>query len=167
MTDNEIIKALECHMSKSLDDCEKCPFYAQKRAFHNCHEHLYESLLDLLNRQKAEIEKRERGLQFLQETIGKNESRWLDIVAEQRVEAIKEFAERLKANEREHCQWCNHSNKGSRSEWCDELIDGHCRCLGFSKFESKLDNLVKEMVGEDAVDEATAAKAWEKGKCRC
>ena len=142
MTDNEIIKGLEhCRNEK---ECIGCPLeiFADDNG-------CIKKALALINRQKAEIEKRERGLQFLQETIGKNESRWLDIVAEQRAEAIKEFAERLKANEREHCQWCNHSNKGSRSEWCDEIIDGHCRCLGFSKFESKLDNLVKEMVGAD------------------
>ena len=141
MTDNEIIKALE-HCRDN--GCAGCPL-----EFMEDDKGCMTEWLDLINRQKAEIEKRERGLQFLQETIGKNESRWLDIVAEQRAEAIKEFAERLKANEREHCQWCNHSNKGSRSEWCDEIIDGHCRCLGFSKFESKLDNLVKEMVGAD------------------
>lgn len=56
MTDNEIIKALECHMSKSLDDCEKCPYHAQKRAFRNCHEHLYQDLLFLVNRQRADID---------------------------------------------------------------------------------------------------------------
>lgn len=57
MTDNEIIKALKCHISNSLLDCEECPFNAMNRGFAQCHIELFNSLYDLINRQKAEIER--------------------------------------------------------------------------------------------------------------
>ncbi|MGN0598670.1 MAG: hypothetical protein ACI4JK_02145 [Oscillospiraceae bacterium] len=67
MTDNEIIKALEhCSNQKYISDCEKCQYFA-----FDCRDTLIEQALDLINRQKAEIEK-------------------------SRAEAVREFAERLK-----------------------------------------------------------------------
>ena len=162
MTDNEIIKALKCCVkAQTLGDCRKlrcpastlygCQFYLRTdNDYENAmYTEIMKDALDLINHQKAEVERLKENNEALNSAV----SSALDIVNSNyqngRADAIKEFVERLKANEREHCQWCNHSNKGSRSEWCDELIDGHCRCLGFSKFESKLDNLVKEMVGKE------------------
>ena len=148
MTDNEIIKALEC-CSTYKGKCTDCPAFV-KVDRSNCKQVLL-GAIEIINRQREDIEKREKGLQFLQETIGKNESRWLDIVAEQRDEAIKEFAERLHC----HCQniineeW---NKKTCPASWAD----------AYEEFDEVVDNLVKEMVGEDAVDEATAAKAWER-----
>jgi hypothetical protein len=49
MTDNEIIKALECCKK---DDCDNCP-----NDFGNCYANLAGYALDLINRQKAEIER--------------------------------------------------------------------------------------------------------------
>lgn len=49
MTDKEIIKALECCKK---DDCDNCP-----NDFGNCYANLAEYSLDLINRQKVEIEK--------------------------------------------------------------------------------------------------------------
>ena len=145
MTDNEIIKALECHKARKLKTCSKCPLLN----IEGCAYKLSQYALDLINRQKAEIASLKEDNEALNDAIDSV----LDIVNSNyrigRTDGIKEFAERLKANEREHCQWCNHSNKGSRSERCDEIIDGHSRCYAFLKFESKLDNLVKEMVGTD------------------
>lgn len=161
LTDNKIIRALECCTNTHLYTCDDCPFYQ------NCQgdEDVLRYALDLINRKQAEIE-RLKEQKTLIANIEVSEDMFKKLINQKvcfvtnneadvsfscdehiRADAIKEFAERLKANEREHCQWCNHSNKGRRSDWCDELIDGHCRCLGFSKFESKLDNLVKEMAG--------------------
>ena len=130
MTDNEIIKALE-HCRDN--GCAGCPL-----EFLEDDNGCIAEVIALINRQKGEIEKREKGLQFLQETIGKNESRWLDIVAEQRAEAIKEFAERLHC----HCQniineeW---NKKTCPASWAD----------AYEEFDEVVDNLIKEMVGED------------------
>lgn len=74
MTDNDAIKALECCIKS---ECSKCPL---KRSF--CSENVaMEYALDLIKRQKAEIE------QFAD--IGK-------LYSEIKAEVIKEFAERLK-----------------------------------------------------------------------
>ena len=79
MTDNEIIKALcECTKHK---ECEACHFMDE------CYDLdvLHRQALDLINRQKAEIEEKSKKL-----------SEILPIVAEIRNNAVKEFAERLK-----------------------------------------------------------------------
>ena len=116
MTDNEIIKALEC-CSTYKGKCTDCPAFV-KVDRSNCKQVLL-GAIEIINRQREEIEKRERGLQFLQEAIGKNESRWLGIVAEQRAEAIKEFAKK---------------------------IQRHCTSIELNAY---IDTLVEETVGAD------------------
>lgn len=53
MTDNEIIKALECCKDR---DCLNCPMLAKEFCFGLCGD-LVSCVLDLINRQKAEIER--------------------------------------------------------------------------------------------------------------
>ena len=53
MTDNEIIKALECCKEATAVGCKKCPLYEDKGQ--TCITILSHSALDLINRQKAEI----------------------------------------------------------------------------------------------------------------
>lgn len=82
MTDNEIIKALECCSSDDLANlnCSHCPYQCP-----NCMTILYKDSLALINRQKVTIEQ-------LQTALFKcGEER---VTA--RAEAVKEFAERLK-----------------------------------------------------------------------
>lgn len=62
MKDNEIIKALECCGKES--DCEKCPYFKNKH--HLCGESFNKDVLDLINRQKAEIEALIAGQETLQ-----------------------------------------------------------------------------------------------------
>ena len=50
MTDNEIIKALECCKN---DDCDNCP-----NTFGNCYANLAGYALDLIKRQEKEIEEK-------------------------------------------------------------------------------------------------------------
>lgn len=60
MTDNEIIKALECCISGQPCKETKCPFYKK-----GCEIDIYaveKYALDLINRQKAEIEKLKEAL---------------------------------------------------------------------------------------------------------
>lgn len=52
MTDNEIIKALECCIAKRNQYCFSCSFSKET----NCTLKMLEKTLDLINRQKAEIE---------------------------------------------------------------------------------------------------------------
>lgn len=56
MTDDEIIKALECCGSEKGNMCTLCPIF--RKVGDNCNENdLFNDALDLINRQKAEIER--------------------------------------------------------------------------------------------------------------
>ncbi len=68
MTDAEIIKALECCAVHGLLKCEKCP---KKNEGVTCMYALSKDALDLINRQKAQIEKLEKVEHFATETIHK------------------------------------------------------------------------------------------------
>ena len=115
MTDNEIIKALECCVkTEFISDCAKCEMFA-----FDCKDILIENALDLINRQKAEIERLQMDNKQLQSDVINANQNWDHIKglwecekekvdsAKQKVicackmlktaksEAIKEFAERL------------------------------------------------------------------------
>ena len=113
MTDEQIIKALECCIGNI--QCGKCSIFGTI----NCMNNLMQDALDLINRQKAEIE---RLLQKLQQA---------------KSEAIKEFAERLKDDMR-----------------LDEECKYNCIscCYECKEFVPQIDNLVKEMTGEEKMN---------------
>ena len=98
MTNNEIIKALECCKK---DDCDNCP-----NDFGNCYANLSGYALDLINHQQAEIEKLERTISYL-------ESVCESIPDKVRTEAIKEFWSKLK----------KHSRKMQSSDFSGEFWD--------------------------------------------
>lgn len=128
MTDKDIVKALECCISD--DDgtrerpCKGCPLLQND----SCSNSLRKYALDLIYRQKEEIE-------FLRKTIGKNSKKALDVTLEEieksRVEAIKEFAERLKQTITNEIITYYNSNGGGYYLAEDTIED--------------IDNLVKEM----------------------
>ena len=62
MTDNEIIKALECCQT---DECERCPL----SNYDGCESLLFDGtiVLDLINRQKAEIEMLQKTQQLIED----------------------------------------------------------------------------------------------------
>lgn len=95
MTDNEIIKALECCTGY---DCENCK--ALKYCDYMHPGALARASLNLINRQKEEIEKLKQENDFFHKTITENAQRALEVAVEEiekaKSEAIKEFAERLK-----------------------------------------------------------------------
>ena len=53
MTDNEIIKALEC-LTGEMIPCKDCPYSANYTHF-DCQRQVAKDTLDLINRQKAKI----------------------------------------------------------------------------------------------------------------
>jgi septation ring formation regulator EzrA len=83
MTNNEIVKALDC--CSKMHDCRECVFWEMHSA--QCVSELLSNTLDLINSQKAEIERLKEAYAVYEETTG---LKWA------RAEAIKEFAERLK-----------------------------------------------------------------------
>lgn len=114
MTDNEIIKALKCCQGNV--DCANCPYYENNH--HQCGDNLNKDVLDLINRQQAEIDELNNTIDALENFIPKVKA-----------EAIKEFAERLK--DLKHECGCNYRKKPV-----------------FAVTEDKIDNLVQEMVGD-------------------
>ena len=94
MNDNEIIKALEAHFEKE-QVCRNCPFNEDG----DCCVTLLENAFDLINRQKADIERLQTELVATRysENAFKEENRRL--VKLKKADVIKEFAERLKENE--------------------------------------------------------------------
>ena len=86
MTDNDIIKALECCYSLNLQKCKtKCPLRDKPL----CSEWLSKYALDLINRQKAEIEVKNKLLDIVEE-------KFETIKADTIQEFIKRFEKKIK-----------------------------------------------------------------------
>ena len=85
LTDADVITALECCFVDSC--CNGCPLY--KPMVKECLEVVGVNAVSIINRQKAEIER-------LKKILGGTSKVLSETCAGVRVEAIKEFAERLK-----------------------------------------------------------------------
>ena len=101
MTDNEIIKTLECCTTKGVK-CSDCPAF-KKVDRSDCKKY-FRGAIDLINRQQAEIERyeRENNSKFDKWKLldDRTKQRYAELYEEAKSavksEAIKEFAERLK-----------------------------------------------------------------------
>ena len=131
MTDNEVIKALECCNKPIRENSyTECAFYHSGK----CSSNMLNATLDLINRQKAEIEE----LKDILEKVPTN-AYDLQVEASEKLEnqikseAIKEFAERLK--------------RKRIALTCEEPV--------YDLFKvGAIDNLVKEMEEENENDRA-------------
>ena len=148
MTDNEIVKALECCCKNN--NCDGCPldyltFSSQ------CASELAIKSLDIINRQKAEIERLNKEVETFAD-IGK-------MYSEIKAEAYREFAERsekelfIKQNEhREHWMETLNRHRGTEAykdyEWS---IDNWLRGYGEAVQDILAinQNFLKELEGED------------------
>ena len=112
MTDNEIIKALD--ICGHLESCADCPL-GDLSGIDKCMHTLLLNALDLINRQKAEIERLKDEVKEKTETITflKDQSIGWSIdfcnlkakLNTAKTEAIKEFAERLKEDLKNSTLW--------------------------------------------------------------
>ena len=119
MTDNEIIKALECCKSP-IPMCDDCPVGESDM----CFDFLKGYALDIINRQKAKIEELQGTLKFVRgtvarllETSDKQQAKIEKLkeayavyeettgLKQVRSDAIREFAERLKAVKYQSSDW--------------------------------------------------------------
>lgn len=91
MTDNDIIKALElCFTPKGTTfTCGECPYHKSGKL---CKVERDKNALDLINRQKAEIERLNKEVDRLSQCVLYHDGQ----IADARAEAITEFAERVK-----------------------------------------------------------------------
>lgn len=123
-TDEEIIKAVEC-CSEPCCVCDECPLYCVGV---NCSSfELHRYALDLINRQKAEIE-RLRG-----STIVNNIMESQRIKREAKAEAVKEFAEKLKLHS---YIMSDESQTGIINRYSVVTVN-------------QIDNILKEMIGDE------------------
>lgn len=86
MTDNDIIKALECCIGNT--NCGECPMFRTP----NCMNKVFNYALDLINRQREEIER----LKDYNENLQTANTALSNEILEIKSKAIKEFAEELK-----------------------------------------------------------------------
>lgn len=84
MTDNEIVKGLECCVTK--EDCDGCPY----DEINDCIKGHEEDILDLIKRQKAENERLKTNLNIELENYATEYDNKI------KAEAYREFAERVK-----------------------------------------------------------------------
>lgn len=125
MTDNEIIKALDCCTDESYENCNECPYSIDNVSCERMK--LLEDSLDLITRQKAEIEKLEKVLNGRDQLVNALNKCY----NQAKSEAVKEFATRLEGYSYESM--------------------GNYGIIHMVVSVKDVDNLVKEMVGE--VDE--------------
>ncbi|MDD7293401.1 MAG: hypothetical protein PUG83_07880 [Clostridiaceae bacterium] len=95
MTDNEIIKALDCCGFEYGNLCSVCPKYEKDNDF--CQEELHNYAIDLINRQQAEIERLKIENQSLRSAANSCKLHY----NEARAEAVKEFVENVT-----YCKYC-------------------------------------------------------------
>lgn len=119
-TDNEITNGAECCISTN---CLFCPYDDN-----GCLTRLHKDIFDLINRQKAEINKLTYQVNRLKKYDEERDIRLhARLTATAKAEVIKEFAERLK----EKSEYID-----TDEFWCDLVTT------------EDIDNLAKEMVGE-------------------
>lgn len=123
MTDNEVIKSMQCVIGNDVN-CSECT-YQKVLPFPSCRKMCAKNALDLINRQKTEIERLEKELMKC-----KIEKEMLyNVGVEIQTIAIKEFADRLKEHK-------------------ILLKDGHCLVD-----TTCIDNLVKEIDEKNSKEE--------------
>ena len=125
LTDEEIISSLE--VIATTCNCNECKIRSGKWGTCNCSETTANAALDLINRQKAEIE-RLRG-----STIVNNIMESQRIKREAKAEAVKEFAEKLKLHS---YIMSDESQTGIINRYSVVTVN-------------QIDNILKELVGNE------------------
>ena len=155
MTDNEIIKALECLCDYELGDCHKCPIY--KHIDKDCTPDIVKPALDLINRKKAEIENYSHNTKTMA-----NDIRGLQKALEQAKAEIERLKKEVKKCKEHYKMACSERNefleqletaKAEAIKEFAERLKNECVQDGAFGYVSayEIDNLVKEMVGESNV----------------
>ena len=100
MTDKQIITILECCASnENIECCKKCVLCEK----YDCYSEISRNALDLINRQRTEIERLEDELQqseqcadIIETMLEEKDKDISDLIFKERSNAILEFAEALK-----------------------------------------------------------------------
>ena len=128
ITDEEIKSSLE--VIATTRNCNECKIRNCKWGTCNCSQITANAALDLINRQKAEIEKLKGS------TIVSNIMESQKIKRAAKADAYKEFAEKIKKSIKENVDEAWHRDDGNGIYDAEYVLDD-------------IDNLLKEMVGEE------------------
>ena len=120
MKDNEIIKALECCSMQSYPACKECPYH-DNYSKRDCISLRNADIKDLINRQKAEIERLQKAIKVQDIMIEQQDYK----LKTAKSEARKEVAERLKKKA--------------------EIVSGGDYGFTYEIREDEIDNLLAEM----------------------
>ena len=149
LTDNEIVKALECCNNC---DCGGCPCLTED----GCKDIDYSVILDLINRQKAEIAKCEKVIDIADKTIETQarEIERLEAECDKQYEIAEATIRAEIADGGTSCHWCEDKVRIEAYKECIEKVEKKMRFLenrGFSihyVVKNALIDLLKELVGE-------------------
>lgn len=169
-TDEETIEALECCQREYDTDCEKCPYNKYSRT--GCRGALSEDTLDLINRQKAENEELVGNIDRLKEENGnltvefqsmRNAANGFKNELFDKTELLKTATAEIERLQKEKDEYAylydKHINTAFshiKAEACKEFAERLKQFLLLNRegemsvitFEN-IDNLLKEMVGEE------------------
>lgn len=147
MTDNEIIKALECCRTPKCSNCVECP---QRGLGTDCLGELIENTINLINRQQAEIDILIRKKETLRDEIAEKQAE---------IERLKEFAT-AKCEDCAGCtSWkcdCANIETLAKSEARKEFAERLKKIFGWQYTTARwkllckfIDKLLEEMERED------------------
>jgi SMC interacting uncharacterized protein involved in chromosome segregation len=157
MTDNEIVKALECCLQE-YGNCDDCPYKEYQCVSEKDGNVFYKDILDLINRQKAEIEEKDIEIDIL---IKKKEA-LRDEIDKQDVEIMRLKHEVERLQDRKHK--CIYLSDNETTEFCvdsicpefktkkmikDEAIKGFAEKLKeyFPSIAKAIDHTAEELIG--------------------
>lgn len=135
-TDEQIIKAMQCVIGNGVS-CSECE-YQKALPFPGCRRMCAENALDLINRQKAEIERMKNQNTLLLKKKCKDINTARKII---KSEAIKDFAERLK----ERLTRLSVRTKTHGRKTTPTYVDDIANQILHDVVPQEIDNLVKEM----------------------
>ena len=153
MTDKQIIKALECCKDGECR-CKECPYGVSECLTEDDVSIILKDAFDLINRQKAEIERLKAELKELDkpncsleevQQEEKEQAKYFNLAVEcARDKAIKEFAERLKTRFND----LSLHTKTREKRVPVNKIDDTSNWVLHEVVPKEIDNLVKEMTEE-------------------
>ena len=141
LPDTEIVKAFK--VCNDLEDgfCKDCPHEGVER----CIRYTNQKVLDLINRQKAEIERLQAYHDEMEEAIysfREDHAKVKFFKKEIQAKAVKEFWGKLKVQGKEKVDY-------DTPEGCDSYFANGTLC-GYVAMKEVGDNLLKEMVGDES-----------------
>lgn len=150
MTDEQIIKALECHKERELETCSKCPLLN----IEGCAYELSQLALDLINRQKMKVIELEDRLDWAEADYNAVDIE--RIKAEEELEKAKAEIERLEKGSLKEAMIFNsktieNATAEAIKEYLDKFDIEYCKMFSIPEIEfmkAFKRRFLKEMVGD-------------------